>query len=90
MSQAHTQTCRLCLKDYQTSRRQQRYCKNPCQPLTAKEIRQGITDAVRRGEAEPIPNPSYGESKKRQPRKARSTVTSEVNQLSREWLSIRL
>lgn len=84
-----TQKCKLCLKDYETQHRQQRYCHNPCKPLTALERRDGITDAVRRGEAVAIPDPSYGEVSRGRPRSTKADNES-LGELSQKWLSMRL
>ena len=84
-----TQVCELCLKEYQTQHKQQRYCNNPCKPLTASEKRKGITDAVRRGEAEAIPDKEYGKSKRGGPRSEREGNES-LGSTSRKWLSMSL
>ena len=89
LSKLHTQVCDCCQKEYKTAYRQQRYCNDPCMPLTAKERRLGITDAVRRGEAVAIPDKEYGVGKRIRPR-ATNRENESLGELSRKMLSMRL
>ena len=84
-----TKECKLCLKDYETQHKQQRYCNDPCKPLTASEKRAGITDAVRRGEAVAIPDINYGKTPRAKP-VSKKCDNESLGELSRKMLSMRL
>ena len=83
------QVCNLCQKEYETQHRQQRYCNDPCKPLTASEKRAGITDAVRRGEAVAIPDINYGKTPRVKP-VSKKCDNESLGELSRKMLSMRL
>ena len=85
----HIQVCLLCQKPYKTEHKQQRYCNSPCMPITAKERRAGITDAVRRGEAVAVPCPDYGKTNRGKPR-GKAGDKESLGETSRNWLSMRL
>ena len=78
-----TQVCELCLKEYQTQHKQQRYCNDPCMPLTATQKRKGITDEIRRSGEEAVAEVEKAGSKRR-------WGDESLGELSRKWLSMSL
>jgi len=75
--------CLYCKEMFQTIYNHHKYCNDPCVPLTEKQRKEGITDAVRRGEAVAIP-------REKKPKNCKKSVTKDLGEMSRRMLSMKL